>query len=137
MTTKSRFFQASFSAALVIGLLVLASPTHAEVVTLVCQNVSGCPGTADSFTLRIDYDRKIVDFLGSDGTVGLSSAATITESEVRWDWDNSKWDYSSDKAQAFTGSLNRLSGHGVMSYAVRQVLYYGMSGPCRRATQKF
>ena len=144
MAPKHRLFQARFSAtllrsaALAISLLVPASPTRAEVVTLICQNeFSGLGKWGSSFTLRIDYDRKIVDFLLSDGTVALTSVATISESDVRWYWDNSKWDYESDKAQGFMGGLNRLSGEGWAYFATRQVAQHNMSGPCRRATQKF
>jgi hypothetical protein len=138
MTLKSRLFQANFStAALAIALLVQASPACAEVVTLVCQNESGSSNWRSSFTLRVNYDRKIVDLLQSDGGVLLSSAATITESDVKWFWDNSKWDYNSDKAQGFMGALNRLSGEAEVTFSVRQVIPYHLSGPCRRATQKF
>lgn len=98
MTSGSNFFQARISApllqsaALAIALLLQVSPVHAETVTLVCQNENAATSRSwgSSFALRVDYDRKIVDLLRSDGTVLLSSAARITDSDVRWDADNSK-----------------------------------------------
>jgi hypothetical protein len=123
----------------VISLMfMMPAPARAEVVTLVCQDdSSGHIESGHSFTLRVDYDRKIVDLLHSDGTVFLSETATVTESDVRWHWDNAKWDYSSPKAQGFMGGLDRLSGRGSVTYKERQVILTSMSGPCRRATQKF
>lgn len=140
MVPKSRFFQENFSAtllrsvALAIALIVTASPARAEVVTLVCQNQLEGGG---SFTLQVDYDRMIVNLLSSDGTIIVSAEAKISASDVKWYWDNSKWDYSSPKAQGFTGGLNRLSGEGGMTYYERQTVFHNMVGPCRRATQKF
>lgn len=143
MKPKSGIKQASIpaillrGATLAIALIVSASPARAETVTLVCQNETVGSNWGSSFTLRVDYDRKIVDFLQSDGTVLLSSVATITESDVQWYWDNSKWDYSSPKAQGFGGRLNRLSGQGSVKFYELQNVYHAMAGPCRRATQKF
>ena len=133
MTTKSGFFQASFSAALAIGLLALASPARAEVVTLICQDKM----SSESFTLRVDYDRKIVDFLWPDGTnVRLSAAATITENAVTWYPNNDKPNSNGDFA--FMGMLNRLAGEVRMDFTLRSgVNSAHYSGPCRRATQKF
>ena len=129
MAPESRFFRVSISAALAIALIVLASPARAEVVTLICQSDSSDSNNWEpSFTIRIDYDRKTVDWLRSNGTVALSSAATITESDVQW--------YSAE-AQEFRGGLNRLSGQGTLGFTERQVIRRYMSGPCRRATQKF
>jgi hypothetical protein len=139
MAPKSRLFQASFpatllqSAALAIALLVPASPARAEVVTLVCQHETGI-----SVTIRVDYDRNIVDLLKSDGTASFSSAAQITEGAVKWEVL-----VNNANGQHFFGTLNRLTGQlSNMSYPVDDVkpgFYYsrGMSGLCRRATQKF
>jgi len=124
------------SAALAVALLVQASPARAEVVTLICQGESIEPqhrAWGTSFTLRINYDQKIVDLLGPNGTVWFSAAATITESSVSWD----KWNYSSGYAPGFMGSLNRLSGHGLATFRYENESMRSMSGPCRRATQKF
>jgi hypothetical protein len=132
MTPKSRFFQASFAAALAIALIVPASPARAEVITLVCTNESSGGG---SFTLRVDYDRNIVDMPNSAdmpnsiGTAYYSAAATITKDDVTWDINTDR---------IFRGSLNRLSGQGTVSFAKNDgSRTLGLSGPCRRATQKF
>ncbi len=138
MAPESRLFQANFSAALLrsaalaIALLVPASPARAEVVTLVCQqeSVGAFTESGGSFTLRVDYDRKIVDLLRSDGTVRLSAAAMITVGDVQWETDLTK-------AHAFMGILNRISGQGSATYWDDRNLMHQMSGPCRRATQKF
>ncbi len=142
MTPKFRFIQANFSAtllwsaALAVALFVQASPARAEVVTLVCQseaNTPQLPGWGSSFTLRINYDQKIVDLLHPSGSVWFSEAATITESYVQW----FRWD-SSGKAPSFKGSLNRLSGQGEATISEKESnIIRQMSGPCRRATQKF
>jgi hypothetical protein len=138
MAPQSRLFQASCSASLLcsatltIALLVPAAPARAETVTLVCQQEAGPHMTESggSFTLRLDYDRKIVDFLQSDGAVSYSAAATITEGNVQWKTDLTK-------AGAFLGQLNRLSGQGNATYWDERQFMHQMSGPCRRATQKF
>lgn len=140
MTPKFRFYQASFStallrsAALAVALIVQASPARAEVVTLVCQQEPGPHNTESggSFTLRADYDRKIVDFLRSDGTAYRSAAATITEGAVSWDSSGREIGPLS-----FMGSLNRLSGQGNATYWDDRGFMKQMSGLCRRATQKF
>ncbi len=137
MTPKSRFFQARFSAtllksaAIAVALLVQASPARAEVVTLICQNdyrsQVGMPGPS-SFTLRINYDQKVVELLSPSGTVQFSAAASITESDVQW---------LSDEERRFSGTLNRLSGESFVWYYETESMLKQVSGPCRRATQKF
>lgn len=142
MRQTFRFFQAGFSAtllrgaAIAIALIVTASPARAEVVTLICQQEQLPDNTlwGDSFTLRIDYDRKIVDWLSSSGTTLLSATATVTEAEVQW--GDLAEIYKGDKY--FKGSVNRLSGQGQMGYKYSGAAFsHQMSGPCRRATQKF
>jgi hypothetical protein len=136
MTLGCRFSQT----ALAIALAVLASPASAEAVTLVCQNDGPAPGVG-TFALRVDYDRKIVDMPNSAdlarpvGTAFYSAAPTITAGAVDWDV------VINPKGAIFRGSLNRLSGQGWVSYSTfysdgRQSLQT-LSGPCRRATQKF
>jgi len=143
MASKFRFFQANFSAtllrsaAIAIALLVQAAPARAQVVTLICQSdrsqsepydVRATQGWGSSFTLRINYDQKIVDLLAPDGSVWFSAAARITESVVEW---------GSGEKQRFWGSLNRLSGQGAATFISERQQLLAMSGPCRRATQKF
>lgn len=127
MAPKYKLFQASFSAALAIALFMSVSLARAEVVTLVCKNESGSVGTDDSFTLRVDYDRKIVDLLRSDGTAHYSAPAKITEGSVEW---------GSYETGVFRGSLDRLSGKGSVAWPSADP-FARMSGSCRRATQKF
>ena len=146
MAPKSGFFQAGFSAtllrcaALAIALFVPASPARAEVVTLVCQPQSG-----DSFTLRIDYDRKTVDLLVPDGRSYFApAAATITEGSVTWDRRFEREEVLKGYMghYRFAGSLNRLSGEGKFTFwrnteGREEAIINSNSGLCRRATQKF
>jgi len=129
MTSGARFF-------LALALVALASPARAEVVTLLCQNTNTQSYTGDSSTLRIDYDRKIVELLRSDGTAVYSAGATITEGAVEWNAVLAK-----PSGSIFSGSLNRVSGqlwgHHPVVAADGRVLDNILSGPCRRATQKF
>lgn len=142
MTPKSRLFQTSFSAALLWSaalaavLLVQASPARAEVVTLVCQPQSG-----DSFTLRVDYDRAIIEAVLDNGDKTMSLPAKITDDNVTWDGVHETGRV--DRAQNhFWGSLSRLSGQ-FMFFREMVIPGYqpgppgGSSGTCRRATKKF
>lgn len=134
MASQSRFFQV----ALAIAIVVLAAPARADVVTLLCQNTNAQSYTGDSSTLRVDYDRKIVQLLGSDGTAVYTAAATITEGAVDW-----KAVLDKPSGGIFSGSLNRISGqvwgHFPVVGADGRVREHNniLSGPCRRATQKF
>lgn len=143
MIPRSGFFQANFSttvlrsAALAIALIVLASPAHAEVATLVCIEESG-----GSFTLQVDYDRKTVALLLSDGTAYRSSPATITEGAVTWSLGGVGVVVPGDPSNPwFDGSLNRLSGRGMARYYLYRddglADLQSRVGACRRATQKF
>ena len=144
MALLSRFFQARFStallrsAALAIVLLVQTSPVRAEVVTLVCQSESG-----NSMTIRVDYDRKIVDLLRSDGSMQHSAPATITEGAVEWNAAVPSTGEPFDAADPrFMGALNRLTGQGNVWIARERSRsnegpWITVIGPCRRATQKF
>jgi hypothetical protein len=141
MAQVSRLFRESISAtllrsaALAIALIVLASPARAETVTLVCQPQSG-----DSFTLRIDYDRAIIEMLEDNGAKVMSLPAKITDENVTWDGVHETGRV--DRAQNhFWGSLNRLSGQLMFSKELVNDGYRpspatSVSG-CRRATKKF
>jgi hypothetical protein len=138
MTPESGFKHASVPAnllrgtALAIALFVSASPSQAETVTLICQVESG-PYASASFTLRIDFDRKMVDLLLPDGTARYSVAASITQGSVDWDV----------AGEVFRGNLNRLTGQGweqhleVWNNGTNRRMSPILFGPCRRATQKF
>ncbi len=113
-------------------LVPAASATSEEAITLVCQQEEG-PGNTDTggtFTLRVDFSRKIVSYLRPDGTVFMSAEATITESNIRWFGEN-----SSKKEQGFNGELNRLSGRAWVGYTAEANFH--MSGPCSRVAKKF
>lgn len=145
MAPASRLFRANFSAALLRSvalatvLLVQASTASAEVVTLICQDDSDPNHSA---TIRIDYDRKIVDMPNSADslqsvvgtTVFTFAAATITEGAV-------EWDAVLKNGYIFKGSLNRLSGRGYIqwtaAYLHGNTTVVRLSGPCRSATKKF
>lgn len=132
MATNFGTFQVSFSGALLIALVLMASPARAETVTLICANE---PQPGSSFTLRVDYDRKVAALLNSDGTVRFSSPAWITEGAVNWEVRPEGYE-----GIKFMGSLNRLSGHGRVWFPQRNSSFVAsveMAGPCRRATQKF
>jgi len=118
---------------------VPASPARAETVTLVCQPQSG-----DSFTLRIDYDRKTVDLLSDGRSFYAPAEATITESNVTWDRRFKREEVLQGYLghYRFEGSLNRLSGEGKFTFwrnteGREEALISRNSGLCRRATQKF
>jgi hypothetical protein len=139
MASKSGFFQADFSAALLrgaaiaIALVVSVFPAHAETVTLVCQDEE----TNESFVLRVDYGQKIVDYLYSDGTTRASAPARIMANDIWWEVR-----HEGRNETAFKGGLDRLSGRGwVIEYDTPRLAAVNMgrrkSGPCRRATQKF
>jgi hypothetical protein len=140
-SSKKRSYAALLSSAtLAIALLLSVSSVRAEVVTLVCQQESG-----DSWTIRVDYDRNAVDMLRGDGSAMYYAPATITQGAVQWEVNEaSSVKASPDHAPAgyfFSGSLNRLTGQGRVIYSARykngQPASVNMSGPCRRATQKF
>ena len=140
LDAQARFFTTLLpGTALAVALLAQVSPARAEVVTLVCQDTN----TSDSMTIRVDYDRKIVDFLQSDGAVVYSAAARITEGAVEWYAALRSTGQPHDAANPFFGgSLNRLSGQGLVQIPhngrrSNESVTIGVSGPCRRATQKF
>ncbi|MDI1301929.1 MAG: hypothetical protein PSX71_08495 [bacterium] len=144
MAAYIRDFQAGTSThflrnvALVTALFALASAAHAEVVTLLCQ-VEAQPGS--TFTLKVDYDRKTVADEHYNSTPGTAVPATITESEVTWDHINEHVEVFEGNwgRFQFAGSLNRLSGQGRVTYWRMDTSQpsWSLSGPCRRATQKF
>lgn len=144
MTKDHHFFQAGISTtslrntAATITLLLSAALTHADVVTLLCQNDAQQGST---FTLQVDYDRRTVADMYSNGTPGAAVAATITESEVTWDhiFENVEVFKGNWGRFQFAGSLNRLSGQGRVTYWRMDTSQpsWSMSGACRRATQKF
>jgi hypothetical protein len=138
MAPLSRFFQASFSAALLrsaalaIALLVPASPARSETLDLACAST----GAGDSFyfpnpniRLLIDTGRSTVTEISIEGA-GQSNplAATISDQLIKYSGPlpgNS--DYS------LVGTLDRIAG--TLSRTIKGVASHNYA--CRRATQKF
>lgn len=151
MALDFRILRSSLSAALlwsaIIAFSVIAqfSLAGAEPITLVCQQESDTYTPYGTFTFRVDYDRKIVYWLNSDGTVHLTAAAKITESEIAWETVNDNVVIFKDNRgrdnfgrMGFSGSLSRLTGqsNATLSRSDINMAFY-FSGPCRLATQKF
>jgi hypothetical protein len=118
MTPKAKLFQAGFSALLAIAFLVLASPTRAEPVTLICRADTG----SQSMTLRINYATGLVEQLGPSGKAFSNRIATATVSPNAISWRSKQRDYSSSKTLSesdwdgrtrdWNGQINRLDGTG-------------------------
>ncbi len=127
---------ASRSAA-AIALMVLALPARGEVVTLLCQNRE----QQSSFTLRIDYDRKMVAEVNSDGSSRNLVPAKITEGDITWDhvFQNVEVFKGRFGRFRFSGSVNRLSGQGRVTYwrMDTEQPAWTVTGLCGRAAQKF
>lgn len=148
MAPKTEFSHASFSkvllrsAALAIALLVSAAPAHAKVITLVCQ-----PDSGDSFSLQIDYDRKLVDLLSSNGSSwgpAGPAPATVTAGDVRWDNRSEREEVLQGYYghYRFAGLVNRLSGEAEYTYwrnteGRDDAVIQAQSGSCHEATTKF
>jgi hypothetical protein len=126
------------SAALAVALIVSASLARAEAMTLVCQVESG--EQIGSFTLRVDYDRKTVDFSRrTDGTVQHSAAATITEGAILWKAVLARTNEDTGD-QWFEGSLDRLTGKGTVNFPKEMGFGFTMTGvyaTCRRTNRGF
>jgi hypothetical protein len=121
---------------LAVAMIVLAFPARAEVVTLLCKVKDG-----GSFTLWVDYDRKMVADANSDGNSATFVPAKITEGEVSWEhvFQNVEVFKGRFGRFQFAGSLNRLSGEGWVRYWRMDTGQgpYGRSGVCSRAERKF
>ena len=124
------------TALIAAAVAALALPAAAEQATLVCQAQGGV-----SFTLRIDYDRKIVDMPNSAdlsyaiGTAFYNTTATFNEGAIAWDT------VIESRGATFRGSVNRLTGEAFVTFSEfyndgREMLRT-LSGPCQRAQRKF
>lgn len=142
MATKFRFFQASFSTALLrsailaIAFLVPASPARAEPVTLSCRSDAG-PGT---WTLRINYATGLVEQLSPSGNAYTNGVATATISPNAIVWSIEYLDDGTTPPTTahWEGHIDRLSGTGsIQFYRVDFYHYDPVSVTCRQATQKF
>ncbi len=147
MTPESRFFQASFSAAvlrsaaLAIALLVLASPTRAEPVTLSCRADAG----SETLTLRINYATGLVEQLAPSGKAYTNRVATaaISQNAIVWSIDQPSSYLTGDgvthqTTEHWEGRIDRLSGTG-WTQSHQEGLYRNLPVDitCRQATQKF
>jgi hypothetical protein len=121
-----------------LALTALAAPARAQVVTLVCQSQE----RADSmFTLRVDYDRKMVTDVHTDGSSGAFVPANITEGAVTWEHVFPRVEVFKNNwgRFSFSGQLNRLTGQGWIRYW-RMDTNQGpwmLSGLCAPAVKKF
>ena len=139
MVQKSGFFQARLSAAvlrsaaLAIALLVQASPSRAEPVTLSCRS-----DISEIWTLRINYKTGLVERLASSGKVYYAAAATISPNAIVWSIEFLDDDGTNPPATArWKGNIDRLSGTGWIQFYRLPFFDGPVSVTCRQATQKF
>jgi hypothetical protein len=118
-------------------LISLALPARAEVVTLLCK----IPNSEGSFTLRVDYDRKMVADVHPNGNSGTFVAATITEGNITWDhvFQNVEVFKGQFGRFRFAGALNRLSGQGSVTYDRMDTNQpaWTLNGLCSPAAKRF
>ena len=108
-----------------------------QAQTLVCRNQQ----QDSTFLVRIDYDRKMVADVRSDGTSYEFVPAKITEGDVTWDhvWQNVEVFKGRFGRYGFSGALNRLTGQGWVQHWRMDTGQGPMrqSGLCSRAEKKF
>ena len=130
MASKSRFFQASFSTALLrsavlaIALVVPASPTlAAEPVTLSCRGDAG----SETYTLRINYATGLVEQIAPNGTAYTNRVATadISPNAIVW--------YPNPTTVNWSGQIDRLSGTGSIQWTGG--MQHNINITCREATK--
>jgi len=142
MATKSRLFQASFSAVLVcsaaltIALLVQVSPAHAEPVTLSCRTDAG----SETYTFRINYATGLVEQLAPSGNVypNRVATATISPNSINWSIDQpttGRPNYQT--TEHWEGHIDRLSATGWGRSYYEDRVINGIDITCRQAAQKF
>lgn len=139
MTPKSKLFQAGFSAALAIALIVTASPARAEPVTLSYRDDRG----SGTWTLRINYATGLVEQLAPSGKAFSNRIATATISPNAISWSSKQRDYSSSKTMSesdwdgrtgdWNGQIDRLSGTGQIVETDGLRSYIAVT--CREATK--
>lgn len=115
MAPKSRFFQASFSAALAIALIVTASSARAEPVTLSCRADTG----SATLTFRINYATGLVEQLAPSGNAytGRVATATISPNAIIWSINQPSSYLTGDgithqTTEHWAGRIDRLAGTG-------------------------
>jgi len=146
MASKSRFFQAGFSAALLrsvalaIALIVTASPARAEPVTLSCRT-DASPAT---WTFRINYATGLVEQLAPSGNAYTNriATATISPNTIAWSIDQPSSYRTGDDVihqttEHWEGHIDRLSATGWMQSHQGDFPANIVDFTCRQATQKF
>ena len=92
-------------------------------------------------TIRVDYNQKTVDLVQPDGSAKYRAPATITEGAISWNLTlPASGEPLAPAKPHFWGSINRLSGQGLIEHPHSDPSargHAGMTGPCRRAAQKF
>ena len=138
MTPKSKLFQAGFSAALVIALIVTASPARAEPVTLSCRADTG----SETWTLRINYATGLVEELAPSGKAYTNrvATATISPNAIIWSIDQPKTitthaGTTHQTTEHWEGRIDRLSGTGWMENSHSPVDSIRVSFTCRQVTK--
>lgn len=131
MAPVSRFFQASFSAALAIALLVMASPARSETIDLACVGTN--EGNTNTVRLLIDTNLSRVTEIWSSGKPYPFTASTMSDQFIRY-FDPAVND-NQDSAEI---TIDRFAGIYVRENKTASGKYLGTSRyACRRATQKF
>lgn len=139
MTPKSKLFQAGFSAALAIALIVTASPARAEPVILSCQVDS----PSMTLTLRINYATGLIEQLTSSGEAWTNrvATATISPNAIVWSIDQPSSILTGDgvthqTTEHWEGKIDRLSGTGwIQSRQGTGPMEEDLTFTCRQATK--
>lgn len=115
MTPKSKLFQAGFSAALAIALIVSVSPARAEPVILSCQ----VDRPSMTLTLRMNYTTGMVEQLAPSGNAYPKrvATATISPNAIIWSINQPSSYLTGDgithqTTEHWAGRIDRLSGTG-------------------------
>lgn len=137
MAPKSKFSQASLFATLAITLIVLASPVHAEPVTLSCRTDTG----SETLTLRINYATGLVEQLGPSGdpyTNRIAPNASISDNAIVWSAELMDTGLQTPVPMVWKGTIDRLSGTGWEEFSREPDWHpHRTNFTCREATQKF
>ena len=135
-------------------LIALASPASAETIALACEASSPlqecdagysnapCLGGPRSLVLKVDFGAGRVEFADQRNSVNwVATGARVSDDTVEWD-QTAPWPKNPALQSRFSGTLNRLTGEVSIDYRYDggPGLTWqpsGLSGKCRRATQKF
>ena len=136
------------------GLIALASPARAETIALVCETSSLFPECDASFSngrclngprslvLKVDFGAGRVEFADQRNSVNwVATGAKVSDDSVEWD-QRAPWPKNPALQSRWSGTLNRLTGEVDIDYRYdggpgSTWHPRGLTGKCRRATQKF